>query len=74
MLIYKKEGVDPKQTHWRIDESGEAVRYDKDEKDWQVSHLFHSGNPFKKDAEYVQIEESDTKSAPPPKKAVASKK
>ncbi len=74
MLIYKREGVDPTKTHWRIDQSGEAVRYDKEGNDWEISYLFHSGNPFKRDVEYVQIEEGDTKSSPPPKKAVSSKK
>ena len=76
MVIYKREGVDPKKTHWRIDESGEAVRYDLDGDSWNVSHLYHSGNPFKRDAEYTEIAEADTKKkvAPAPKKAPAAKK
>ncbi len=76
MLIYKREGIDPVATHWRIDESGEAVRYDREGTDWNVTCLFHSGNPFKPDSQYTEIDEAATKKAPPPapKKKVAPKK
>tara|TARA_R110000824_G_scaffold239144_1_gene427898 strand:+ start:82 stop:312 length:231 start_codon:yes stop_codon:yes gene_type:complete len=76
MVIYKREGVDPKETHWRMDEGDEAVRYDRDGDSWNVSYLYHSGNPFKRDAEYAEIAEADTKKrpVPVPKKAPLGKK
>ena len=74
MLIYKKYGVDATKTHWRIDENGEAVRYEREGKDWNVINLFLSGNPFKIDKEFSLIDETATVPAPAPKKKVAPKK
>tara|TARA_R100000008_G_scaffold53544_1_gene32518 strand:+ start:340 stop:576 length:237 start_codon:yes stop_codon:yes gene_type:complete len=72
MLIYKREDIDPAQTHWRIDENGEAVRYDREGNDWNITCLFHSGNPFKPDSAYAEIDEAATvKKAPAPKKKAA---
>lgn len=74
MLIYKKYGVDPTKTHWRIDENGEAVRYEREGKDWNVINLFLSGNPFKIDKEFSLIDETATVPAPVPKKKVEPKR
>ena len=76
MVIYKRDGIDPTETHWRMDTGDEAVRYDREGGSWKVSYLYHSGDPFKRDAEYTTITEADTKKkpAPAPRKVPVPKK